>query len=288
MSLDYSLFHPVCLEDRARLQPILDATKARSCEFAFANLYGWQEVCGTLFAIVGGTLWVHLSVDDVLLFCGAPSKREIADIVGCVQRAGYRGTVRAFEGLPGNLSATPAPESLSEYLYRIDDLALLKGSRYAPKRNLIAQFHERHPKVQTIPIKPNLYSACLSLMEAWVRAHAVAVTDNVSLEFRAASHLFAAGLDHIGAEGIALLDGTELLAFSIFAPIANGVWAEPYEKARIEEKGAYQAILQATAQALLGRGELLNREQDLGLAGLRKAKQSWHPCELIAPMTIHP
>lgn len=288
MPIDYSLFRPVCLEDRALLQPILEANQARSCEFAFANLYGWQEVCGTLFAIIEGTLWVHLSVDDVLLFCGTPNRREIADVVACVQRAGYRGTVRAFGELPANLSAEPAPESLSEYLYRIDDLARLKGSRYAPKRNLIAQFHERHPTVQTISFTPNLYPACLRLMEAWVRTHAVAVTDNVSLEFRAASHLFAAGLEQIGAEGIALVDGSELLAFSIFAPIANGIWAEPYEKARAEEKGAYQAILQATAQALLGRGELLNREQDLGLAGLRKAKQSWHPCELLAPVTIHP
>lgn len=286
MQIDYRHFRPVRLEDRTVIQPLLNAHKPRSCEFAFANLYAWQPICGTRFLVLSGTLWVHLSIDDILLFSGNPTTCEIESVVTSVQRAGYRGELRTFTPLPEAFQTSPCPDSLVEYLYNVDDLVALKGSRYAPKRNLISQFHHNHPSAQVVTLTVDLYPKCHKLMEEWVALHSLSNDDTTTLEYRAFTNLLEAGHTHVGAEGIAIVSEAQLLAFSIFAPISNDIWVEPFEKAGANVKGGYQAIVQATATALSGRAITLNREQDLGLPGLRKSKLSWHPIELLTPQTL--
>ena len=71
-------------------------------------------------------------------------------------------------------------------------------------------------------------------------------------------------------------------------PINLEIWAEPFEKALPGYKGASQVLLQSLAAMLEKEGCLyLNREQDMGLEGLRKAKRSYNPCEILTSFNLH-
>ena len=75
--------------------------------------------------------------------------------------------------------------------------------------------------------------------------------------------------------------GGRIVSFAVYSPVSSDLWTVHFEKTRYEYKGASQYITHKTAAALQGRACLLNREQDLGIPGLRQAKKSYDPLFLL-------
>ena len=79
----------------------------------------------------------------------------------------------------------------------------------------------------------------------------------------------------------------ELVAYTIAEPLTDDMILIHYEKANAEYKGAYQAINRMFLETVAGEFGSVNREQDLGDDGLRKAKLSYHPTGYIKKFDIH-
>ena len=273
----------------------LAAADFPSCEYSYANLRMWAEAFQTRAGVFHGQMYFHMSNIDELLFpCGEslPSAEELHAVSEVMKAAGYSGTIAhtpqaalALPGLDRFFRAEPMDDGNDEYIYKTETLAGLHGSKLSKKRNLISQFERLYSPYEVKEITPDDFDTIRKLNEEWRREH----TDSQSLE-KELSAINAAFENYreLGLHGLSLLSGGNIEAFAIFSPINSDSWTVHFEKARSDCKGAAQVINQRTAQYLLGRCEYINREQDLGIPGLRQAKQSYLPDRMLKDFLLIP
>ena len=107
------------------------------------------------------------------------------------------------------------------------------------------------------------------------------------MESEALAHL-RDGFDEMQFAGVAVYDDDRLLAFAIYCRINAEMFTESFEKSRFNCKGAAQFVNHAMAKRLADQCLYINREQDLGSAGLRQAKLSYDPILLLRNYTLTP
>lgn len=280
------LFKRVSLEDRASLEPRLVAASPTSCEHNFANLFIWGFTYGTKWQDFDGRIYVHLEVDDELLFppgVPAPSLEELSAVSDAMRGAGFGGAfrqvpesfIKSNPDLAAAFEAEQIPEDFGEYVYSTERLAQLPGSKLGRKRNLISQFKRANPVHRCVPLESSMLEACFALAGRWHEGkdRKLVEMDYESSSLRHAIDSYAS----LGLDGLAAFAGGSLVAFSMFSRVSPDVYTVHFEKADLEVKGAAQYINNETAKALLGRCAFINREQDLGVEGLRQAKRSYDP-----------
>ena len=177
-----------------------------------------------------------------------------------------------------------------DYVYRVEDLADLKGNRYAKKRNLINQFQREYvaaDKVAIEVITADNVEACLIFLEEWCRERDCDADDQVDLscEKQAAINTLV-HYDAYDLKGILLRIDGKVSAFGISAPLTPDMATLQYEKAFGGIKGLYQYFDNACARMLFNGYTYLNKESDMGIPGLTKAKKSYHPCRMVRSMKL--
>ena len=290
---------PVEVSDRSVLEPLLLAANPTTCECNFPNMYVWGLVYKTRWTLFNGRVCSHLEVDDELLYPlggnGFPSAEEMLEISNAMRRAGFNGAFRqvpeeflkARPEILKSFSAEQVPEAVGEYLYSVERLANLPGSKLAKKKNLLSQFKRACPDFKAKALAPEDLPACIELVKDWRREK----VSGLPLELEHEAVALDAAFEHfseLGLEGIAAYASGRLVAFSMFSRVSDKMYTEHFEKADASVKGAAQFINNETAKALLGKCELLNREQDMGLDGLRQAKRSYAPIGLVRNYSLMP
>jgi len=178
----------------------------------------------------------------------------------------------------------------SDYVYRVEDLAQLKGNRYSKKRNLIKQFERNYVdagKVAVEPIAAQSVEDCLVFLEEWCRERDCDADDQMDLacEKQAAINTLT-HLDALGVKGILLRIDGQVNAFGISAPLTRDMATLQYEKAFTSIKGLYQYFDRASARMLFNGYTYLNKESDMGIPGLAKAKRSYHPIKIVESVRL--
>lgn len=163
----------------------------------------------------------------------------------------------------------------ADYIYLTESLAELKGRRLQKKRNLIHQFLNLYPDYRVSPLSTSHFTECFRLAEKWCRGH-TCQRMGYEHEFSALKRAFVHFSD-LPLEGLLLEAGGQVAGFSIFSPLNDRTYIAHFEKADSHVKGSAQMINRETAKFLKPRAQYINREQDLGLPGLRKAKLSYCP-----------
>jgi hypothetical protein len=172
-------------------------------------------------------------------------------------------------------------EKNADYVYSTRKLFELTGRKLQKKKNLLNQFQRNHPDYVCQKVVPEHYRECIDLTEKWCQDK---TCDIVAFAYE--TEALRAGCKHyreLGLEGIMLLIEGRVIAFAVFNRQNSNTALVHFEKYDREVKGAGQAINWETAKYLLDRYEYINREQDLGIEGLRQAKQSYQP-EFLALM----
>ena len=266
-----------------------------SCEYAYANLQMWQAAFQTRCGLFRGQMYFHMSNIDELLFpCGEgfPQPGDLAEVSAGMKAAGYSGIIahvpESYAGQPelsGFYQVQPMDDANDEYIYKTETLAELRGSKLSKKRNLISQFERLYSPYEVREIVPDDFSRIGELNKDWFSHHSD--TETIEKERKAIRTAFAR-YDELGLHGLILLSGGKIQALSIFSPINADSWTVHFEKACFDCKGAAQVINQQTAKYLLGKCAFINREQDLGLPGLRQAKQSYLPDRMLKDFLLIP
>jgi len=177
-----------------------------------------------------------------------------------------------------------------DYIYRVEDLAELRGNRYSKKRNLIKQFRRRYVdagRVAIDPIDPDNSEECLAFLEEWCRERDCDADDQVDLacEKQAAINTLM-NIDTFDVKGILLRIDGQVRAFGISAPLTRDMATLQYEKALGSIKGLYQYFDNACARKLFEDYTYLNKESDMGIPGLAKAKRSYHPVRMVRSVKL--
>jgi hypothetical protein len=177
-----------------------------------------------------------------------------------------------------------------DYIYRVEDLAGLKGNRYSKKRNLINQFRRDYVdpgKVVIEPIDPENAEECLFFLEEWCQERHCDADDQMDLSCEKQAAINT--LNHIaifGLKGILLRIDGGVSAFGISAPLTQDMATLQYEKAFGSVKGLYQYFDNACARMLFNGFTYLNKESDMGIPGLAKAKKSYHPFKMVRSVKL--
>jgi len=275
-------------EDIAWAKPILLAEKRMGCEFCFGNIYAWAERYGTEITHHNGFFLARNGCGLYSLPLGMGDLGEVLPLLReDARRCGKplklfgvtSGDVPRLEAaLPGAFRFE-ANRDWADYIYRREDLAGLAGKKYHQKRNHIARF-ERGNTWRCEAITPGLLDECLEMERQWVARNAEKDPVGLRDELRALERCFAHYKD-FGFCGVLLRSGGRVIAFTMGEKLNEHCFCTHFEKAFIEEPGAYQMINQCFASMCLENYEFVNREEDLGDEGLRRAKLSYYPAMLL-------
>ncbi|MBQ7801863.1 MAG: DUF2156 domain-containing protein [Oscillospiraceae bacterium] len=286
-------FQRLDLNCKARYDQYLMTCGERGCEYSFTNLFLWGRQKA---AFVEGRLALFSQFNRRSVYPfpvgGGDVKPALDAIIGDAKERGipcYLSSMtaedcRVVEELyPGRFHFHTDRDTY-DYLYAIDDLADLKGRKFQKKRNHIHRFEETHPDCRVLPLDETTRVAAFAMAAQWYRVRKESNPHmDYHLEELALQRAFAFQ-QQLGLEGLVLLEEDQVLAFTMGSRLNEYTFDVHFEKALDTADGAYPAINRAFARHLREKyPELrwLNREDDMGLEGLRKAKLSYCPDHMV-------
>lgn len=170
--------------------------------------------------------------------------------------------------------------SFSNYLYRTDALARLRGRKYSKKRNLLSQASGLYAWTCR-KLTAGRTDACFEVLNAIQEEEQPQIEGMLAHEVNALKYTLTQ-FRELDQQGLLILVEDVPVAFSIFEEINPNTVAVHFERALRRFKGLYQVINWETAKVIAELGyEFINREEDLGDPGLRDAKKSYHPTRII-------
>jgi len=286
-------FKNIEIEDRELISGYARDFGLTSCEYSFANLYSWQDVHHRSWSLYRNRLLILDTTNDTLFL---PAGKSLAtdDLVclsGELKKLGMNGNVtlvpKAYIDMNPDLEKHYSIEKLrdfADYIYSVQKLTALKGKKLQKKKNLISQFKRSWPDHALVPVDGELKHACRKLAQTLL-ARNLKISRSIREEHLALRRAFS-NFDRVGFEGLALLVAGKLAAFSVFSRLNNEMFDIHFEKSDPAYKGAAQVINYETAAFLSSRCKFVNREQDLGIAGLRQAKRSYDPARIESPYKL--
>ena len=292
-------FRKLTPEDRERYEQLHFACGERGCEFTFANLYLWgrQRIA---FLHDHAVLFSQFDRRTVYPFPvgGGDKKAALEAIINdaherdipCRLTGLTEENIRLLEELyPGKFFFHCDRDSY-DYVYAIDDLAELKGKKYQKKRNHVNRFRTEHPDYRVQPLCDELLEDVKALVDGWYESRlAQDPTADFLMERRALEKALR-DYEKLGLETLVLLDGRQVLAVTMGSFLSENTVDVHFEKAREDVDGAYAAINCEFARYLREKYpqlQFLNREEDMGIPGLRKAKESYLPHHLTEKCWAH-
>lgn len=296
-------FKPIRIEDRAAIERYTMHAGTTNCDLAFANMFCWLHVFRSAWAEVDGFLVIRFHIDGSerigymqpvgegdfshlipRLHDDAHAHGQRLRLIGLTDRG--RELLRA--ACPGTF-AYASNRALEDYIYAADDLRNLTGRRYQPKRNHINRFAAEYPDYRYEELTPDRFEECMRLEREWRRAHE-GHTSELCAEQQAIQRGFAHYAE-LGLQGGCIYVGDRLVAFTYGSAVNDHTFDTHFEKADTAYDGAFTVINKLFAQHLPERFTHINREEDLGLEGLRQAKLSYHPVEIAhkyQAIRLHP
>lgn len=170
----------------------------------------------------------------------------------------------------------------SDYMYLSKSLAELPGGAYHKKKNHISQYLRKHPDTEYRPLTKDIFGDALAVEEAWFAANEGTGDYDKEEEYSIITEALKL-FEPLRLTGGVLYTGGRPAAMTIASGITGKVADVHFEKAvpELDRDGAYSVINQLFAKTMT-LYEYLNREEDLGIEGLRKAKLSYHPDVLLS------
>ena len=283
-------FQPVRLEDREWAEPLLRKGNMRGCQYSFSNIYAWGEVYHQRLARQGDYILIESGTDKRFYLYPCGEGEILPAFEAIFQEARSQGRAPCFWGItreqmaameelfPGKFVFEPHDHTW-DYLYGIDKLATLAGKKLHGKRNHINRFLSLYQDWQFEPITPQNLPECREMNRLWRRANDQKDDENMELESMALRRVF----DHyqeLEMEGGLLRVEGRVVAFTMGSRLSDDTFDVQFEKALTQVEGAYPMINREFARYLQEKFPqllYLNREEDMGEEGLRKAKQSYYP-----------
>ena len=286
-------FKPIEPKDLEAYSGFLQSGKTKGCEYSFANLYLWGRQKA---AVVEGQLTLFSQFNRKTVYpypAGEGDKKPAIEAV--IRDSQERGIPCRITGLdsqdidhmekmfPGQFRYHCDRDSY-DYVYAIDDLADLKGRKYQRKRNHFNRFRDSFPYYTVEPITSENISLVQQMLEDWYAYRQEADPNGDYHMEKAAIYKALRHYEQLAMEGIVVMDGGQVLAMTMGSRLGPDTFDIHFEKARPEADTAYTVINCEFARYLRSRYpevRFLNREDDLGIEGLRKAKLSYYPHHLV-------
>ena len=284
-------FKPITIEDKAEIESFTLPYAPANCDLAFANMFCWQFQFKTAWSVVDGFLVIRFQIggSDRIGYMQPVGAGDFTPVLRHLEEdilaAGQR--LRIIDMTPEGLEklrsvghcqfAFASDRNLEDYVYNASDLRDLPGRKYQSKRNHINRFEAEY-EYRYEPMTRDHAAECMRLEAEWRKTRS-GHTGELSAEQRAMQRAFA-HFDRLGLIGGCIYVGDKLVAFTYGSPINDHTFCVHVEKADTEYDGAFTIINREFVAHLPEQYTLIDREEDLGIPGLRQAKLSYHPAFL--------
>jgi uncharacterized protein len=286
-------FSPLRLEDRSTLTEFLSRHPQRLSGYSFATLAAWNSFFRYEWAFAESDLLLITCVLEphshrhLLQPVGTTSEKALqiigtkaADLNYPLKIIGVSDSFLRLNTVLSSDFSVSEDRAVSNYLYSAEALALLPGRKYSKKRNLLSQATTQYRWVCE-PIHAGIIGKCFSVLESIAQEEHPVVEGMLKRELDALN----CTLGHFGdlnQRGLVISVEDRPVAFSIYEAISPTTVAIHFERALRSYKGLYQVVNVETAKVIHAEGfQCINREEDLGDPGLRDAKMSYHPVEVV-------
>lgn len=284
-------FHQLTLSDREAMQAMMLHAGRRNCNYTFANLVGWQFWYYTEVCVLENAVVLRYTFDSqrAYMVCTAEelslelTEALLDDSNGDLTLIGLEDSQVPQLQTSHSISVEPVRNQY-DYIYRRTDLAELHGSHLNAKRNHIHRFRAEHPDFEYRPLTPELFDECRRLMEIWQEEKDA--SDTIDAEKQVMETIFS-NWDALGMIGGSIFVDGRMVAFTYGAAVTTDTFDVCVEKADRHVEGAFAIINQQFAEHLPEQYIYLNREEDMGIPGLRQAKLSYHPEILLTYNVVH-
>lgn len=294
-------FKPITIDDKEVITSFTLPSPLRNCDLAFSNMCSWRFLYQSEYAVYKNFLLIRFYIEE-------KNKKRIA-YMRPIGNGDFRDALLQLEedswqhghpllmlgvtpiskdlleeAFPGEFSYIPERDYF-DYIYLREDLATLKGKKFQAKRNHVNKFKKQYA-YEYEPLTAELVPECLEFEAKWYKANRTD-DDLEELTDERKSMIFA--LNHfkeLNLLGGAIRIDHKLVAFTFGSPINQDTFGVHVEKADTDYDGAYSIINQEFASRIPEQYVYVNREEDLGIPGLRKAKLSYNPTILLPKAAV--
>jgi hypothetical protein len=290
-------YKPIEIGDKGTFDGFFKRQPPEISEYTFTNLYMWRNYYQFSWKVVDGCL-ILLSLKD-------PSKTIIFPPVGENITSVMAPLYAELKKEGKHVECHRVPETMVpgikqsglnidvvddrgnwDYVYRTRDLSSLEGPKYADSRKKLSRFNRDHD-VEFKKLDAATVGKCLEMQEEWCDLKACKESPGLSVENDAIEDAFEHWKE-LGFSGCVMVEKDRIIGYAL------GEWLNPrtmvchVEKAnpRPSHFGAYQAINKSFAENCSRGFEFINREQDVGEPGLRRAKESYNPDHMVKKFKI--
>ncbi len=290
---------PITVSDFEKYKPFFTNQRYRLCSYSLANIIAWSsktfQACvgelGEALVFALETTAIHHDKRHILLPVSPKkeySPEQVCEIArncghyqvwsvpgGYIERFGREYIEKWFY--------IESHEEFSDYIYLKSDLFELKGNRYSKKRNLINQFKKTWKgKYKAKEIEAGDVSDCKDFLEKWCEERNCDEDPELNLACeKLAANKALDNIRELKMGSLCLLLDGEICAFALSSSLTAKMGALHFEKAYSRIKCLYQYFDQQCAKRMFTGFTYINKENDMGIPGLAKSKQSYYPVKIV-------
>ncbi len=287
------IFKNLELADRDSINSKLQSQNYRASDLCFTNLFAWGKKFNTQFAVTDEWLFIRFKDNDgrnsYLKPIGTGDIKKGVEILledhkqfdSIFQIRGItKEMINELEVAFPNTFDFQLNRSVSDYIYTTEKLRDLRGKKLQSKRNHINRFKREHEwQYKSLTNNPELVAECKSMLDKWME---ISLEDDPSLMYdNFATTIMLENFEYLNLRGGVICVDNEMLAFSIGEPLTKDTIVVHVEKAFASVNGAYAIINQQFAIHETEGYTYINREEDMGVENLRRAKLSYQPDILL-------
>ena len=289
MGLELSDFKPVDLGSRDEIISHFSRFPPLHSDYSFSTMFCWSDYMAYNYHIKDDSLLLMTECKGEVYFRpphGPPAPDILEEVMDLAGRSDAQYNLSMAAPSMAEWIRKDFPDlkllrhrDFADYVYLSGDLADLNGKRYLKIRNYLNKFTKENDfTVERISRVD--FDEVRDFLERWCEQKGCGQEPLLKSENKAVKKALEHFFD-LELGGLAIRIGTEVEAFSLFEPLDKDSAVIHFEKANQDFKGIYQAINNEAAKMIRDDFEFINRESDMGIEGLRKAKMKYRPHHMV-------
>lgn len=292
-------FKPLKLEDKSLFDKFLKPYKFLTCEYSFTNLFIWRKALDIEYAIYKDTLILKkldfdgsyhfmeplgYTKDNLKGIVDALIEYQSTEDVGYLFKDAEEPFTNDLKEIFGDNLIIEEDRSNFDYIYSSEKLISLSGKKLHSKKNHYNNFIKNN-EFRIEPITDSIVCDCIKAAREWCRKNDC--KGYLLYELKAIEELLK-NSQSLEFKGMVVYVNDKLSAFTIGEKVTDDMAIIHVEKADANINGLYAFINKTFVEEYFKDVPYINREQDLGIEGLRKAKLTYQPIKLEPKYSVNP
>ncbi len=281
-------FHQPEISELEWIKNKLAEAEPQTCDYSASHIIAWSAYYETQIAEIEGCLVDKEKNENIF---GFPKGKNCVNALKAIVTAfsspsfcGLTGEEKEIlENIFPNEYKFDADRDIFDYVYNVSDLATLSGKKYHSKRNHISYFKKNYNWTYEELNRENI-ADCIALNNEWYLKNADKNSEDIEIEKNLLKFSFD-NYEYFGFLGGLLRVDGKAVAYTFGEKLNDKMFDTHFEKAFSDVRGAYPMINMLFAENTINSFQFVNREDDTGDLGLRKAKLSYNPTKIIEKYT---